>query len=1490
MKSYKQFLIQGKKEKFGIRKTTLGILSLMLGASLILAPQIVSAEETVNTSPTSSQTVNTGIDDFNSQSGVQLSDAVKNSPLPTDVQDNREVVENNNYTRVNAAKRSAEVDGATTNTNLSTTKYVDGSYTELVNNLNQNGFTVEEVEKEVPSDQASLEAVKEESKQEAEKIKQQLMEKWSEYERIREEKRNINSTAYERFNIDQEMKKDYEELMSSKGDAIREAMKNQNLHLGNEENARVAITGEVRYLSEAKSKEFEKPANEVDYSNLRFQKLAKVTRNDYVSSQLGDTGVQRVVFRESDRITVTYTNLSNSYMIVDGKQKKIAKIVRTFELERSLGSNHNVLAEVDANPYNGVLFGSDVARGGTQRIVAKSYYYDENGQELDENTGKTLYAVHEMYRYTVHKEYGTGHRISNENKFVAHIEYTDANGETKTVNEVLSPEVQTGETYVKSTKLYSPNQRVRVFRNVSHYDETGLPEGDEITSTYDGFNELNSRGETIGRFTILNGKNIFFESAELRYTPEPILSPGGHWESITLNPADKAVQIPGSGVKNFSGTINPETENFYNLNNYWTKVRYKVNSSEYKLGWNSPDKPNYYYGSGAFISRGKGITLKVDGDFGYGVSQRFRLSTEIYLPKEVKGSEHASDYYSKTPNPTVRVTRWMANLPESTLTKSEFSQVLTFANTNGEEVHAPIVRNYTLLHVKPADHGVNEFGLGPSELPVSGLENPFGFGGPQQPRVTPKSLYYDFLLTKEEEAEVYKNFHETGEVYFMRNGEKITPHEMDDHFKWDGDEESLTNPYTPGVYTPEQTLPTVENNKLAGFRMLLEYKGNKKWTGVVGFTDKEVQNGVTLPKSWVGENPEIGITIARQHFIYETTAKPTIHELPTDAPSVTPEAREVTRFVRVNEQGEEVEVAETQEGTLPAPSIIGDYQFDHTTPNDGTTGITSHYYVKIQTTVPNEAPKMIGEVSDVTRFVTVGENGVEEEIAPALEGVHEAPAFLQNEKYHFSGQTKVEDGIHTHYYDLVKKDKPIDAPSVTPEIQEVTRYLVIEEDGSFKAIRDEEKGTLPAPMWITDDSHQYFFDHTDSNDGVTGITTHYYRYVTSEKPVDVPSVTPEMCEVTRYIAVTDNGEVEVKPAEEGTHEALMYVGDFQYNGKTIKEDGVTTHYYDRSVSEIPENAPISDFGALNVTRFVTVENGVEREIAPTVKGVVLAPLFIGEHEEYVYSKLSKVEDHISTHYYVRVEKQVPGDFPTVETPEKVLSENPTEVPIAENEALEVTRWVTVLEDGSLKEIKPTEKGTHAAPLFIGSREDYHYNGKTTLEESVTTHYYDAVEKGIPGDAPVAENPEKVFTEVPNEAPVHELPEKVLTEVPGEAPIHELPEKVLTEVPNEAPVHELPEKVLTEVPGDAPIHELPELVVTEVPKDAPVHELEELKIPEEPKKDETPAPVPSVIKTEVPKKELPKTGQKEETGTLQALGAILGLAALGLTMKSKKKED
>ena len=46
-----------------------------------------------------------------------------------------------------------------------------------------------------------------------------------------------------------------------------------------------------------------------------------------------------------------------------------------------------------------------------------------------------------------------------------------------------------------------------------------------------------------------------------------------------------------------------------------------------------------------------------------------------------------------------------------------------------------------------------------------------------------------------------------------------------------------------------------------------------------------------------------------------------------------------------------------------------------------------------------------------------------------------------------------------------------------------------------------------------------------------------------EKPIDAIQVWHQkFVKLLGYIAVTDNGEIEVKPAEEGTHEAPMYVG------------------------------------------------------------------------------------------------------------------------------------------------------------------------------------------------------------------------------------------------------------------------------------------------------------------------------------------------------------
>ena len=58
---------------------------------------------------------------------------------------------------------------------------------------------------------------------------------------------------------------------------------------------------------------------------------------------------------------------------------------------------------------------------------------------------------------------------------------------------------------------------------------------------------------------------------------------------------------------------------------------------------------------------------------------------------------------------------------------------------------------------------------------------------------------------------------------------------------------------------------------------------------------------------------------------------------------------------------------------------------------------------------------MTGEVSDVTRFVTVGENEVEEEIAPALEGIHEVPGhFFKMRNIIIQDKQRLKTVSHTH--------------------------------------------------------------------------------------------------------------------------------------------------------------------------------------------------------------------------------------------------------------------------------------------------------------------------------------------------------------------------------------------------------------------------------------------------------------------------------------------
>ena len=618
-------------------------------------------------------------------------------------------------------------------------------------------------------------------------------------------------------------------------------------------------------------------------------------------------------------------------------------------------------------------------------------------------------------------------------------------------------------------------------------------------------------------------------------------------------------------------------------------------------------------------------------------------------------------------------------------------------------------------------------------------------------------------------------------------------------------------------------------------------------------------------------------------------------EVPNEAPSVDVPALNVTRYV--NEEGTEIKDAET--GLVPAPSMIGDtYEFTGRTETteDGT--VQTHVYKVVEHEVPNDAPKRLPEELQITRFVT--EDG--KDIAPIESGiVGERPVIGD---YQYTGRSTHEDGIHTHYYNLIEHEVPNDAPSVEIPALNVTRY--VNEEGT--EIKDAETGLVSAPSMIGNTYE--FTGRTETTDDGT-VQTHVYKVVEHQVPGDAPQVDVPKLLVTRFVNETGD---EIESATEGFVDARPQIGDYEFTGKTKLNDGqdVQTHVYRLSVHEVPNEAPVVEVPELQVTRhvdefgndLVKVEKGRQAP-KPTIR-------------EYQYTDRTTEEHGITTHFYAPIKHEVPNEAPIVEVPE-----------------LTITRHVNEKGD----ELLPIEKGSNGPRKTIG---DYEYTGRTDVEGGITTHFYAPIKHEVPNEAPSVDVPELMITrhvdefgndlvkvEKGRQAPKPTIREYQYTDRTMEehgitthfyAPIKH-------EVPNDAPIVEIPELQITRyVDGDG--HDLQdpkrghhepepklgdyeftgrttkkdgitthyyqriphvnepkrEVPTKETPKDEPKREVPTVETPKDQPKREV--PVVETPKAEVPvSDELPHTGD-EVTST----GLALGIGLLGLFGLARRKRE
>ena len=395
---------------------------------------------------------------------------------------------------------------------------------------------------------------------------------------------------------------------------------------------------------------------------------------------------------------------------------------------------------------------------------------------------------------------------------------------------------------------------------------------------------------------------------------------------------------------------------------------------------------------------------------------------------------------------------------------------------------------------------------------------------------------------------------------------------------------------------------------------------------------KDAEEGLIPAPSMIGENYQFtGRTKTTEDRTVQTHIYKLVeHEVPGDAPKREPEEIQITLHVD-EETGEEL--VEYDPG-LASPKEIEHYTYTGKTTQEE--GIRTHFYKKVITEVPSDAPSVEIPELKATRYQT--EDGTD--VKDSETGFVDAPNMIGN--YQFTGVTNTNESgdVQTHIYKLIETEVPSNAPQVViPELR-LTRHV----NKKGEELLPIEEGSNGPRKTIGD------YEYTGRTDVEGGVTTHVYAPIRYEIPSDAPQYNIPELKVTRHV---DEKDKELIETEKGIQPPRKTIDDHEYTGHTAEKDGITTHVYTPIKHEVPGDAPIVDVPELKATRYVN-EKG--EEIKESEAGFVDAPKTIGDYEFTGKTKLNDGKD-VQTHTYKLVEKPV-MPTPDPKNPEPKKPETP----------------------------------------------------------------------------------------------------------------------------------------------------------------------------------------------------------------------------------------
>ena len=434
---------------------------------------------------------------------------------------------------------------------------------------------------------------------------------------------------------------------------------------------------------------------------------------------------------------------------------------------------------------------------------------------------------------------------------------------------------------------------------------------------------------------------------------------------------------------------------------------------------------------------------------------------------------------------------------------------------------------------------------------------------------------------------------------------------------------------------------------------------------------------------------------------------------------------------------------------------------------EGTTEVT-YVYEKAVHEVPGDAPQTDKPEAKATVYIDEQGNSVK----TPDEGLHDGPKVIED-KWQYVRTIPEKDGILTHVYTTITHEIPNEAPQTDKPEAKATVY--VDESGNNVKIPDE--GLHDGPK-VIEDKWQYVKTIPEKD----GILTHVYTTITHEIPGEAPQTDKPEAKATIYVDESGNN---VKIPDEGLHEGPKVIGDKWQYVKTIPEkDGILTHVYTTITHEIPNDAPQTDKPELEVTRYVSDKG---EELKETEEGTKDAPKVLKDKWQYDHTEPKK--DGITTHVYVQIEHEIPGDAPQTDKPEAKA---------------------TVYVDESGNSVKTPDEGLHDGPKVIDDKWQY---VKTIPEkDGILTHVYTTITSEIPNEAPQTDKPEAKATVYINEqGETVKTPDEGLHD--GPKVINDKWEYVKTIPEKDGILTHVYTEIKHEIPNNPPIVDIPEAKAT-----------------------------------------------------------------------------